>query len=89
MAGLIGHIKTHFPAMYHLYLCLKDCVESPTKDEVAIASGKKSLDPMQAAEYLLELEKSLSNIVDAFVQQNKRVIVSIFSTRSLNLMLTL
>lgn len=57
--------------MYRLYLCLKDRVESPTEDEVAIASGKKSLDPMQAAEYLLELEKSSSNIVDAFVQQNK------------------
>ncbi|KAG1795435.1 uncharacterized protein HD556DRAFT_1188586, partial [Suillus plorans] len=62
MRSLIGHIKTHFPAMYHLYLCLKDCVESPTEDKVTIASGTKTLDPTQAVEYLLKLEKTSSNI---------------------------
>ncbi|KAG2028952.1 hypothetical protein BDR03DRAFT_1019113 [Suillus americanus] len=55
--GLIGHIKTHFPVMYRLYLYLKDRAEPPTEDEVAMASGKKILDPTQAAEYLLQLEK--------------------------------
>ncbi|KAJ8581379.1 hypothetical protein M405DRAFT_751882, partial [Rhizopogon salebrosus TDB-379] len=70
--GLIGHIKTHFPAMYRLYLYLKDRTEPPTEDEVAIASGKKTLDPALAAEYLLKLERALSTIADAFSHQNQR-----------------
>jgi hypothetical protein len=76
MTGLIGHIKTHFPAMYRLYLYLKDRAEPPTEDEIAVASGKKTLDPTQAAEYLLRLERSASNIVDAFSHQNQRAAVS-------------
>jgi hypothetical protein len=78
MAGLIGHIKTHFPAMYRLYLYLKDSNVSPTSDEIAIASGKKTLDPSKAAEYLVKLEKASSNLVDAFSQQNQRAAVSLF-----------
>ncbi|KAG0693873.1 hypothetical protein DFH29DRAFT_815918, partial [Suillus ampliporus] len=74
--GLIGHIKTHFPVMYRLYLYLKDRAEPPTEDEVAMASGKKILDPTQAAEYLLQLEKASSNIVEAFNHQNQRVAVA-------------
>ncbi|KAG2041342.1 hypothetical protein BDR03DRAFT_979344 [Suillus americanus] len=70
--GLIGHIKTHFPVMYRLYLYLKDRAEPPTEDEVAMASGKKILDPTQAAEYLLQLEKASSNIVEAFNHQNQK-----------------
>jgi hypothetical protein len=57
MLGLIGHIKTHFPVMYQLYLHLKDCDEPPTEDDIAIASGRKILDSTLAAEYLLKLEK--------------------------------
>ena len=70
MAGLIGHIKTHFPTTYRLFLYLKDHNESPTEDEIVIASGKKTLDPNKAAEYLVKLEKASSNLVDAFSQQN-------------------
>ncbi|KAG1906510.1 uncharacterized protein F5891DRAFT_899344, partial [Suillus fuscotomentosus] len=54
--------QTHFPVLYRLYLYLKDHGEPPMEDEVAMALGKKILDPTQAAEYLLQLEKALSNI---------------------------
>ncbi|KAG2053854.1 hypothetical protein BDR06DRAFT_971947 [Suillus hirtellus] len=68
--GLISHIKTHFLVLYRLYLYLKDHVEPPTEDEVAMASEKKIPDPTQAAEYLLQLEKASSNIVKALTTQN-------------------
>ncbi|KAG1731487.1 uncharacterized protein EDB91DRAFT_1035604, partial [Suillus paluster] len=61
-AGLIGHIKMHFLAMYQLYLYLKNHDEPPTEDEVAIASGQKILDSTLAVEYLLKLRKALSSI---------------------------
>jgi len=41
IAGLVGHIKTHFPTMYRLYIILKDRTEPPTDDELAIASAEK------------------------------------------------
>ena len=41
--GLVGHLKTHFPIMYRLYLILKDRSEPATNEELAIASGKKVL----------------------------------------------
>ena len=63
--------------MHRLYLCLKDRDEPPTDDEIAIASGQKTLDPSKAAEYLLKLEKATSNIVDAFKQQNQQAAVSL------------
>jgi hypothetical protein len=75
--GLIGHIKAHFPAMYRLYLVLKGRKELPTDDEIAIASGKKTLDPAKAAEYLIKLEKASATLVDVFAQQNQRAAVCI------------
>jgi hypothetical protein len=27
--GLTGHLKTHFPAIYRLFLLLKDCNKAP------------------------------------------------------------
>jgi hypothetical protein len=44
--------------MYRLFLVLKDRYKPPTDDEIAIASGKKTLDPAKAAEYLVKLEKA-------------------------------
>jgi hypothetical protein len=64
--------------MYRLYLYLKDRTEPPTEDEVAIASGKKTLDPALAAEYLLKLERASSMIADAFSHQNQQAAVSLF-----------
>jgi len=76
--GLIGHIKTHFPAtMYRLYLVLKDRDTPPTDEEFTFASGKKHLDSAKAAEYLIHLEKGSLNIVQAFKEQNERVMVSL------------
>ena len=71
IAGLIGHLKVHFPPMHRLYLVLKDHKECPTADEIAIAAGQKILDPTSAAEYLLQLEKASTNLVDVFKQQSQ------------------
>jgi hypothetical protein len=73
--GLIGHIKAHFPTMYRLYLVLKGRTEPPTNDEIAIASGKKPLDPAKAAEYFVKLEKATVTLVDVFTQQNQKAAV--------------
>jgi hypothetical protein len=75
LIGLIGHLKTHFPTMYRLFLVLKDCDKPPTNDEIAIASGKKMLDPTKAAEYVVKLEKVSATLVDAFAKQNKQAVV--------------
>jgi hypothetical protein len=73
--GLINHLKVHFPAMYRLFLLLKDRNEPPTEDEIAIGAGKKVLDPTAANEYLVQLEKSSSKLIDALHQQNERTAV--------------
>ena len=70
-AGLISHLKVHFPAMYQLFLLLKDWKEPATEDEIAIAAGKKVLDPAMAAGYLAQLQRSSSNLVDVLHQQNE------------------
>jgi hypothetical protein len=75
IAGLIGHLKVHFPPMHRLYLVLKDHKECPTADEIAIAAGQKILDPTSAAEYLLQLEKASTNLVNVFKQQSQRAAV--------------
>ncbi|KAM6491683.1 hypothetical protein JOM56_012845 [Amanita muscaria] len=67
--GLINHLKTHFPAMHRLYLILKDREESPTPDEIAVASGKKVIDPKSEADYLRRLEDATDNIRKAFAAQ--------------------
>jgi hypothetical protein len=69
--GLINHLKVHFPVMYQLFLLLKDQNEPPTEDKIAIGAGKKALDHMAANEYLVQLEKSFSKLIDAFHRQNE------------------
>jgi hypothetical protein len=61
--------------MYRLFLVLKDRDEPPTDDEVAIASGKKTLDPTKAAEYLVKLGKASETLIDAFAKQNQHAAV--------------
>jgi hypothetical protein len=63
--------------MYRLYLVLKDRSDSPTEDEKAIAAGKRMLDPSQAAEYLGQLERASTSIVEAFKQQQQHSAVSL------------
>jgi hypothetical protein len=75
--GLIGHLKTHFPTIYKLYLILKSRGTAPTEDELKIARGEKLLDPGAAAEYIRQLEQASVNIVDAFNKQVNKASVSI------------
>jgi hypothetical protein len=57
--------------MYQLFLLLKDQNEPPTEDKIAIGAGKKALDHMVVNEYLVQLEKSSSKLIDAFHRQNE------------------
>ena len=41
LSGLIGHICTHFKPMHNLYLIMKQW-DTPTNDEILIASGKNN-----------------------------------------------
>jgi hypothetical protein len=68
--GLVGHLKTHFPAMYRLYLILKDCTNPPTNEELAIASGKKVLDAEVADSYLRQVEVASANLCPMFAKQS-------------------
>jgi len=65
--------------MYRLYLILKERGASPTDDEIAIASSRKTLDPTKAAEYLVKLEKASATLIDAFAHQNQKSAVSSFT----------
>jgi hypothetical protein len=56
--------------MYHLHLILKDREEPPTEEEKDIAAGKKTLDKVRAAKYLVEIEKASTSFVDLFNQQH-------------------
>jgi hypothetical protein len=71
--------------MYWLFLLLKDRIEPPNEEEKAIAAGRKSLDAATAAEYLKQLEKASTNIVDLFNQQNWQAAVSSFPHSHLQL----
>ena len=62
--------------MHRLYLILKDRKEPPTDDEIAIAAGRKVLDSALADDYLVQLEKTSTNLVNAFKQQSQRAAVS-------------
>jgi hypothetical protein len=65
--------------MYQLFLVLKEHGAPPTDDEIAIASGKKTLDLTKAAEYLVKLEKALATLIDAFAHQNQKSTVTSFT----------
>ena len=64
--------------MHWLYLVLKDHKECSTADEITIAAGQKILDPTSAAEYLLQLEKASTNLVNVFKQQSQQAAVSFY-----------
>ncbi|KAM6503723.1 hypothetical protein JOM56_000666 [Amanita muscaria] len=48
---------------------VNDGEEPPTPDEIAIASGKRALDPKSEADYLRKLEDATENIQKAFAAQ--------------------
>lgn len=64
LIGLVGHLKTHFPAMYQLYEVLKACPEPPTAEEFDLVTGCTKLDTSAAGEYISKLEKASSNIME-------------------------
>ena len=50
-------------------------MESPTSEEVAIASGKQALDGKSESEYIRKLEASAENIQKAFAAQEAQAVV--------------
>ncbi|KIJ27296.1 hypothetical protein M422DRAFT_271550 [Sphaerobolus stellatus SS14] len=69
--GLIGHLRTHFPIMNHLYEELKSRKDSPpTVLELQIASGQIPLNSEDSIEYIKSLEaKRDRSLVDMFKEQ--------------------
>ena len=76
LVGLVGHLKTHFPAMYRLYLVLKDRTNPPTDEDLAIASRKKILDAETANSYLGQVEAASANLLSMFAKQSQEHAVS-------------
>lgn len=74
--GLIGHLK-NFPHMYELLDILNSRESPPTADEIAVAEGRKVLDPKAAADWLLKLEKASNRLTDMFKRQLNQAAVSI------------
>lgn len=65
---MIGHIRSHFKQMHNLYLVMKHR-NSPTEDEILMASGKKTFDDSVQAEYLRIIETEAAGIKEAFEKQ--------------------
>jgi len=80
--GLMGHLKMHFPAMYWLYLILKDWGSPATEEEKAIATGQQVLDLSKTAEYIGQLERASASIVEVFKQQHQHTAVCLLHKRS-------
>lgn len=72
---MIAHIRTNFKAMHDLYLVMKER-DTPTADEILMASGKKTFDNSLQAEYLNIIKEQASGIKEAFMKQQAKVAVS-------------
>ena len=71
---MIAHIRTNFKAMHDLYLVVKGC-DTPTADEILMASGKKTFNNSLQAEYLKIIEEQASGIKEAFMKQQAKAAV--------------
>lgn len=78
--GLQGHLKRHFPIMNRLYLALNNRPMSPTDEEIELARGSATMDPVAANEYLGKVESATADIVKAFEAQARKATVC-FPTR--------
>jgi len=67
----------HFPAMYRLYLILKDHTDPPTDEEIVIASGEKVLDAEGIDTYLEHVDIASANLRSMFVKQTQENAVSL------------
>ena len=71
---MITHIHANFKVMHNLYLVMKGH-ETPTADEILMASGKKTFDNSLQVEYLKIIEEQASGIKEAFMKQQAKVAV--------------
>ncbi|KAJ2928008.1 hypothetical protein H1R20_g9078, partial [Candolleomyces eurysporus] len=66
---MVEHLRSSFPTMYNLYLCLKER-KSPASDvEAAVASGSADSDEPRVQELLRSLKNRTQTIEQAFEQQ--------------------
>ena len=71
---MIAHIRTNFKAMHNLYVVMKGC-DTPTADEILMASGKKTFDNSLQAKYLKIIEEQALGIKEAFMKQQAKAAV--------------
>ena len=62
--------------MYKLFTILKLWKSPPTKDELSVAQGTKTLDSATTDQYLLELEKATNSLDQMFQKQVTKNAVS-------------
>jgi hypothetical protein len=74
--SLMGHLKTHFKAMYQLYEHLKAKGGLSTKDEIAMAS-RKDFGPKSINAYLTKLSCESNTLLEVFAKQNLKLEVHI------------
>jgi hypothetical protein len=68
--------------MYRLYMAMKErSSDEITENEIAVASGKKILDPGGMSDFLQTLESTSMTIQKAFEKQVKTAAVSSFIFR--------
>ena len=68
---MIAHICTKFKAMHNLYLVMKGR-NTPTADEILMASGKKTFNNLLQAKYLKIIEEQALGIKEAFMKQQAK-----------------
>ena len=68
---MIGHIHSHFKAMYNLYLVTKHC-GTPTDDKILMALEKKPFDNSIQANYIKIIETEAAGIKEAFEKQKAK-----------------
>ena len=72
---MIAHICTNFKVMHDLYLVMKGH-DTPTADEILMASGKKTFDNSIQVEYLKIIQEQALGIKEAFMKQQAKAAVS-------------
>jgi hypothetical protein len=72
--AMIAHIRSNFKPMHDLFLVMKSR-ETPTADEILMASGKKRFDDSIQAEYLKIIAAQASGIKEAFAKQQAKELV--------------
>ena len=71
---MVGHIRSHFKSMHDLFPVMKTR-NTPTDDEILMASGKKKLDDTFHMEYLKIVEAQAVNIKEVFAMQKTKMVV--------------